>query len=81
MLSAVLLPLGLLGCVLATGFDKKRRRHWALCLLMLVATVLPTGCGEVSSNSQIPLQQNYAVTVTATSGALQHSTAVAVTVN
>ncbi len=79
---AAWLPLGLLGCVLATGFDKKRRRHWALCLLMLVATILPAGCGSGNSNVTTgPSLQNYTVTVTATSGALQHSTAISITVN
>jgi uncharacterized repeat protein (TIGR01451 family) len=81
-LYAAWLPLGLLGCVLATSFDKKRRRHWALCLLMLVATFVPTACNSGSSTVHTtPPPQNYTVTVTATSGALQHSTAVAVTVN
>ena len=82
MLSAALLPLGLFGCVLATGFDKKRRRHWALCFLILVATILPAGCSSGSSTPiKGPPTQNYKVTVTATSGTLQHSTAVSVTVN
>jgi len=78
-LYAAWLPLGLLGSVLATGFDKKRRRHWGLCLLMLVATFLSAGCGSSGTMGTQP--QNYTVTVTATSGALQHSTTVSVTVN
>lgn len=77
-LCAAWLPLGLLGCVLVTSFDKKRRRQWALCLLMLVATILPVGCG--SSVTTGPPPQNYTVTVTATSGALQHATNIIVTV-
>jgi hypothetical protein len=32
-----------MACVLGTGFDKKRRRLWALSLLMLAATILPCG--------------------------------------
>jgi len=79
-LFAAWLPLGLLGCVLATGFDRKRRRLCALCLLMLAATILPAACGG-SSNPPPPVPQSYTVTVTATSGALQHSTQVIVTVN
>jgi len=75
------LSVGLLGCVLATGFDKKRRRLWALCLLMMAATILPAACGGSSSVTKGPPPQNYTVTVTATSGAIQHSTQVTVTVN
>lgn len=78
-LYAVGLPLGLLGCVLATGFDKKRRKLWALCLLMLAATILPAACGG-GSNPPPPVAQSYTVTVTATSDALQHSVNVMVTV-
>jgi hypothetical protein len=74
------LPLGLLGCVLATSFDKKRRRKWALCLLLLVATILPVACGGGGSAPPPPPTQTFTVTVTATSGALQHSTAISVTV-
>jgi hypothetical protein len=74
------LSLGLLGCVLATGFDKKRRRMWALCLLMLAATILSAACGGGSSGPPPPVTQSFTVAVTATSGALQHSTAILVTV-
>jgi len=81
-LYAALLPLGLIGCILATGFDRKRRRKWALCLLMLAATILPAACGGGSSASAPPPppSQTFTVTVTATSGALQHSTNITVTV-
>jgi hypothetical protein len=80
-LYAALLPLGLLGCVLATGFDKKRRRMWALCLLIAAATILPAACGSGNSAPPAPVPQTFTVTVTATSGAIQHSTTVSVTVN
>jgi uncharacterized repeat protein (TIGR01451 family) len=80
-LSATWLPLGLLGCVLASGFDKKRRRMWGLCLLLLVATILPAACGGGNSVPPPPVAQSYTVTVTATSGAIQHSAVVTVTVN
>ena len=72
--------LGLLGCVLATGFDTKRRKFWALCLLMSAITILPAACGGGSNVPKRPPPQNYTVTVTATSGAVQHSTAISVTV-
>jgi len=79
-LYVTILPLGMLGCVLATSFDKKRRRLWALYLLVLAATILPAACGGGSSVTKGPPPQNYTVTATATSGAIQHSTAISVTV-
>jgi len=79
-LYAALVPLGLFGCVLATGLDKKRRRMWALCLLVMTATILPAACGGGNSVPPPPVSQSYAVTVTATSGAIQHSTTISVTV-
>ena len=75
------LPFGVLGFVLATGFDKKRRRMWALCLLITATAILPAACGSGSSLTEDPPPQNYTVTVTATSGTIQHSTQVIVTVN
>jgi uncharacterized repeat protein (TIGR01451 family) len=77
-LYATLLPLGIMGFIIATGFDKKRRRVWALCLLM-TATILPAACGGGSGGPPPP--QNFTVTVTASSGAIQHSTAIIVTVD
>jgi hypothetical protein len=74
------LPLGLLGCVLVTGFDKKRRRMWALCFFLMMATILPVACGGGSSSAQQQELQTYTLTVTATSGVLHHSTAISVTV-
>jgi len=42
------------------GFDRKRRRLWALFLLMLAATILPTACGGGSSTvTKGPPPQNY----------------------
>jgi len=74
------IPLGLLGCLLATGLDRKRRRIWALCLLIMLATILPAACGGGSTPIKGPPPQNFTVTVTATSGKIQHSTNVMVTV-
>jgi hypothetical protein len=78
-LYATWLPLGLMGCMLTAGFDKKRRRLWLL-LLVMVATLLPAACGGGSSSGPPP-SQNYTVNVAATSGAIQHSTNINVTVN
>jgi uncharacterized repeat protein (TIGR01451 family) len=74
------IPLGLLGCVLATRLDTKRRKFWALCVLMLAVTIFPAACGGSSNVTKGPPPQNFTITVTATSGALQHSTNVTVTV-
>jgi len=75
------LPLGLVGCVLAAGLDKKRGGTWLLCLLAMLVTILLAACGSSSTNGGGPPPQDYTVTVTATSGALQHSTNINVTVN
>ena len=74
-------PFGVLGFVLATRFDKKRRRMWALCLLIMATAILPAACGSGSNVTKDPPPQNYRVTVTATSGTIHHSTQVSVTVN
>ena len=79
-LHATLLPMGIVGFVLVL-FDRKRRRVWTLCLLLIVTTILPVACGGGSSNPPLPVAQNYTVTVTATSGTLQHSTTISVTVD
>ena len=79
-LYAMLLPLGMLGCVLASSFDKKCRKMWLLCILVLAA-ILPIACGGGSNSPPPPPPaQNFTVTVTATSGATQHSTNITVTV-
>jgi FG-GAP-like repeat/Divergent InlB B-repeat domain len=78
-LSATVVPLGLMSLVLTMCFDKKRRKLWALSPLILLATILLAACG--GSSSAPPPPQNYTVTVTAQSRAIQHSTTVSVTVN
>jgi hypothetical protein len=76
---AMVLPLCLMGLVWSTCFDKKRMKFWALSLLMVLATILPAACGGSSNSAPPPL--NYTVTITALSGAIQHSTTVSLTVN
>jgi cytochrome bd-type quinol oxidase subunit 2 len=73
---AALLPMGIIGFVLIL-FDRKRRRTWALSFLMIVTVLLPAACGGGSSSP--PPLVSYTVTVTATSGAVQHSTVISVT--
>jgi ABC-type glycerol-3-phosphate transport system substrate-binding protein len=75
----MVLPLCLMGLVWSTCFDKKRMKFWALSLLMVLATILPAACGGSSNSAPPPL--NYTVTITALSGAIQHSTTVSLTVN
>src|SRR5262249_41165253 len=57
----------------------RSRQFWLLCSVFIVSIVLHAGCGGGSSNPPPP-PLNYTVTVTATSGAIQHTTQVSVTV-
>jgi DNA-binding beta-propeller fold protein YncE len=76
------IPLALIGFGLVSRRPKERRRQlWLLCSLFLVFVALQTGCGGGSGNQLTPPPPlNYTVTVTATSGAIQHTTPVTVTV-
>jgi cytochrome bd-type quinol oxidase subunit 2 len=78
-LFSLLVPVGMLGCVFMSSSDKKRRGLWAMCLLLMV-TILPAACGGAVSNPPVSVT-NYTLKVTATSGAIEHSTQVTVTVN
>ena len=62
------------------GYKPKQRsrQFWVLCSTFIVSVVLLAGCGGGSNNPPQPL--NYTVTVTASSGAIQHTTQVSVTV-
>ena len=71
------LPFALAGCVLAASLDKKRRRNWLLGSILLGLS-LPAAC---SGGSNPPPPQNFTITVTASSGALQHTSNVTVTVH
>jgi len=82
---AVLLPiqgLVLLGCCLVSGKTKQRRHQlWLLSFLLLAFGTWQAGCGGGSRSSPPPpVPLNFTVTVTAISGAIQHTTQVAVTV-
>jgi hypothetical protein len=83
-LYAVFLPipgLALIGFGLASGKSKHRKLQlWLLCSLLLAFVVIQAGCGGGSSGQQMQLPQNYVVIVTATSGAIQHTAQVTVTV-
>ncbi|MDP9161493.1 MAG: hypothetical protein M3O09_14835 [Acidobacteriota bacterium] len=74
------IPFAVIGIGLATGKTKQqRRRLWLLCTVFLAFVVLQAGCGGGSGN-HLPPPLNYTVTVTATSGAIQHRIQVSVTV-
>jgi YVTN family beta-propeller protein len=75
-ISLALIGLGLADSNLRHG----RRSLWLLCSLFLAFVVLQVGCGGGSNPPPPPPTLNYTVTVTATSGAIQHATQVSVTV-
>jgi FG-GAP-like repeat/Divergent InlB B-repeat domain len=77
-LYALWLPL-MLGITLVGGSKKLRRAYWVLGGL-LVLVVLQVACGGSNNSSGGGTPTNYTVTVTSTSGAIQHTTQVAVTV-
>jgi len=86
-LYAVFLPfsLALIGLGLADGKSRNGRRSlWLRCTVFLALVALQTGCGGGINPPPPPPPPppalNYTVTVIATSGAIQHSTQVNVTV-
>jgi hypothetical protein len=82
-LYGVVLPfpgLALIGYGMAASKSKKRRRQLLLlCGLFIAFVALQAACGGGSSGQQLQ-PQSYTATVTATSGALQHTSQITVTV-
>jgi len=82
-LYALWLPL-MFGITVVGGSKKLRRRYWAFCGLLLLLLFLLTACGGGNSSGSngtgTPQPTNYTVTITSTSGAIQHTTQVTVTV-
>ena len=79
-LFVALLPL-MFGITLTIGPSKQRCRLWVICGSLLLLFFLQTACGAKSSNgSGTPPPTNYTVTVTATSGMLQQTTQLAMTI-
>ena len=73
------LPLALIGISVAPCKSKERRRLFRrLCSLALLSVAFQAACGGGSGPP--PPSQNYAVTVTATSGAISRSTQIQATV-
>jgi hypothetical protein len=80
-LYAVFLPLPVIpfiGLGLTRGKRMEGRRGlWLMCSLLIAFAAVQIGCG---TGSRTPPPLNYTVTVTATSGAIEHTTQVSVTV-
>ena len=76
-LEAAWLPLGSGGCVLAVGFDKRRRRRWVLAGFLAILAVACAACGGGGGS---PAVKSFTVTVTAVSGSISKSVPIAVTV-
>jgi len=75
------ISLALIGFGLLSGkLEPRRRQLWLACGLLVGLVALQNGCGGGGSSPPPPPTLNYTVTVTATSGAIQHTTQVAVTV-
>jgi YVTN family beta-propeller protein len=75
------IPLALIGLGLtSTKLNQRRPQRWLLCVLFIAFVVLQAGCGGGSSNQLTPPPLNYTVTVTASSGVIQHAIQVNVTV-
>ena len=82
-LFAVWLPL-MFGIAVLGASKKTPRRHWILCSFLAVMFISQIACGGSSSSSNGAVNQgptNYTVMVTGTSGAIQHTTQLTVTVH
>jgi len=79
-LSACLLLFGMLGGMLALRFDDQQRKILWLSMMILLVAMIPAACGGGGNVPPPPVSRNYAVTVTATSGAIQHATTISIIV-
>ena len=75
---AVALPTGVLSLLFS---DRRRRKNWRIWLFGFSVFALCIGLAACGGSSSPPPPQNFMVTVNATSGALQHSTTINVTVH
>jgi uncharacterized repeat protein (TIGR01451 family) len=83
-LDATWLPLpgmALIGIGAASGKSRRRRLAWLACSSILLLVAFQAACGGGGSNGSTgPAPQNFAVTVTSTSGAISKSTQIQLTV-
>ena len=73
------LALAVFAFLLAATLEQRRYRAWLLTATALVLSVFAGACG--GGNSGPPPPRNFTVIVTATSGTIQHSTTISVTIN
>jgi len=81
---ATLLPgLGVFGMLFGVGKKNTRKNlRWiGLVGMLLIVSVFAVGCGSSNSNNKPPANSQVNMTVTGTSGAISHSSTVAITVN
>jgi uncharacterized protein (TIGR03118 family) len=82
--TAALLPgLGVFGMLFGVGRKNTRKNfRWiGLLGMLLIVSVFAVGCGGSNSTNKPPANSQVNMTVTGTSGAITHSSTVAVTVN
>jgi hypothetical protein len=82
--AAALLPFGLIGSVALFAFGRRRTRTWPLHLMAIIGISLfaITGCGGGGNKSTTtnPAAGTYPLTITVTSGAINHTATFTVTV-
>jgi hypothetical protein len=80
-LYALGLPL-MFGITLIGGSKTKHRWYWLFCGLLFMGLALQIACGNTvtSSSNETPSPRTYSVTLAGSSGAIEHTTQVTVTV-
>lgn len=73
--------LAVLAVLITTARSSQRRRLCLLAAALLLLSVFPAACGSSNSAPPPPVTKSFTVTVTATSGAIQHATIISVSVN
>jgi hypothetical protein len=68
------------GFVMAGRSSQQRRSQWICFGILLLLFLLLPACGGGNNTSGPPPPANYTVTVTGTSGAIQHTAQIMVTV-
>jgi uncharacterized repeat protein (TIGR01451 family) len=79
-LYAVVLPIWLIGGVVATGIQKQKRRMWLVCTFISLAAILPAACGSSQPPPPVPKIFNVTVQAKDSTGPSNHSTVITLTV-